>query len=448
MDKAEFAQRRSRLMELVANTHTGMTNPHHLVIIPGAPTLYMSQDVPYRFHQNTDLFYLTGFQEPDCVLLLETIPHSSLPSHTSTLYVRPRDPHREQWDGPRPGPEGTVDFTGVDQAYNLDDLPDHLEKRYSGGDYSVWYYTESTPHPEQDQLITSSLTRSPISKIKSVHSPSHQLQELRLTKSPAELVLMRRAADIACLAFTKAMEATRPGLNEHQLESVFEHSVKMSGAQRMSFPPVVAGGPRATCLHYITNNRDLLEGEMVLVDAGCQYFGYVSDITRTWPVSGKFTPAQRDLYQLVLTVKQESIEMCRAGVTLNYLNSLAVEMLADGLIDMGLMSDRLSPIDLSNTMGRLFPHHLGHYLGLDTHDTMLVDRNTELEPGMVLTIEPGVYLPQDYHLQGSSAATALAGCGIRLEDNVAVNEDGREVLSHSCPQTTSELTRLIGTRHH
>lgn len=244
-------------MELVANTHAGMTNPHHLVIIPGAPIAYMSQDVPYRFHQNTDLFYLTGLQEPDCVLLLETTPSSPLPHHISTLYVRPRDPHREKWDGPRPGPEGAVVFTGVDQAYNLQDLPGHLEEKYSGGDYSVWYYTDNPPHSDHDHIITSSLTRAPTSKIKSVHSPSHQLQQLRLVKSSSEIALMRRAADITCHAFSQTMQATAPGVNEHQLESVFEHSVKMAGAQRMSFPPVVAGGPRATCLHYITNNRDL-----------------------------------------------------------------------------------------------------------------------------------------------------------------------------------------------
>lgn len=327
--KSEFLERRRNLMREMATTQAGKTNKKHLVIVPGAPVQYMSGDVPYRFHQGTDLLYMTGFQEPDAVLLLEST--GGLPEHKSILYVRPRDPHRELWDGPRAGPDGAAAFTGVTEAYNIDELGAHLEQKYSKMGFSVWYCTEEYVHPDHDDVIINSLTNSPHSHIDNVHTYTQLLHKLRLVKSPAELNLMRKAGQIAASAFRETMHSTRPDVMEYQLESVFEHHCKMKGAQTLSFPPVVAGGSRANCLHYIANNRELRAGDLVLFDAGCEYHGYVSDVTRTWPVSGQFTAGQRELYEAVLRVKQASIKASRPGVTLNQLNRSAANMISSEL---------------------------------------------------------------------------------------------------------------------
>lgn len=437
--KNEFKERRKKLMELIGASHTGMTEDRHVVIIPGAGTKFMSADVPYRFHQNTDMLYLSGFNEPDSVLVLEG---HTLPDHKAVLYVRPRDPYRELWDGPRAGVEEAVQFTGVDESFSLESLSNHLEEKYSASGYCVWYSSEDPPHPQHADVIIEALTKSTNSKIKSVHSPSGSIAQLRLVKSLSEQALMRRAGAVASHAFRAAMQASSAGVGEAYLESVFEHSIKTNGAQWFSFPPVVAGGNRANCLHYITNNRFVDGGDLVLMDAGCEYHGYVSDVTRTWPVNGRFSAAQSALYEVVRTTKEEVTQLCRAGVTLNYLHSAASDILAAQLQTLGVISHRLNSSRLSQAMGRLFPHHVGHYLGMDTHDTMLVDRNSILTPGMVVTIEPGVYISRDFSCSAPSTME-LQGTGIRLEDNVLVTEGSAEVLNRGTPDTLDELAELI-----
>lgn len=440
MHKSEFLQRRRNLMREIASTRAGEANKKHLVIVPGAPVRYMSNDVPYRFHQSTDLLYMTGFQEPDAVLLLEST--GGLPDHKSILYVRPRDPHRELWDGPRAGPDGATAFTGVTEAYNIDTLGSHLEQKYSKNGYSVWYCTEEYVHPDHDDTIVNSLTNSPESHIHSVHTYTQLMHKLRSVKSPAELNLMRTAGQIASSAFRETMRLTRPDMMEYQLESIFEHHCKMNGAQILSFPPVVAGGSRANCLHYIANNRELRAGDLVLFDAGCEYHGYVSDITRTWPIGGQFTAAQKELYESVLRVKQASIKSCRAGETLSHLNRKAANMLCSELQALGLIARNSSASESTQAINKLFPHHLGHFLGMDTHDTTTVDRDIVLSPGMVITIEPGVYVPKDWPIGGTKTAKELLGTGIRIEDDVVITENGCEVLNANCPQTVEEITEL------
>ncbi|XP_064395965.1 xaa-Pro aminopeptidase 3-like [Halichondria panicea] len=444
MHREEFAERRSNLMRGIAETHSGMTEDKHLVIIPGAHIKYMSENIPYRFHQNTDFLYLTGCLEPDAVLLLETTNRQALPEHKAVLYVRTRDPHKEMWDGPRPGPDGALELTGVDEAYTLSNLEQHLESKYSAEGYIVWYGTQNVVHPEHNEQIIKGLTSSPESRVTSVHNPSTLIAKQRLIKSPSELALMRKAGEITSEAFRTVLGATRPGVNEGQLESVFEHSVKMAGAQWMSYPPVVAGGTSANCLHYIANNRVLKSGELVLMDAGCEYYGYVSDVTRTWPVSGEFSAAQKELYEVVRMVKEECTQLCRKGVTLSYLHSVAVDLLAGQMKAVGILSDRISTSKLVQIINELYPHHVGHYLGMDTHDTLSVDRNTELVPGMVVTIEPGLYIPALY---ANGALTngfkELQGTGIRLEDDVLITEQGPEILNKNCPDSVEEVTKLI-----
>jgi Xaa-Pro aminopeptidase len=363
----------------------------------------MSHDVFYRFHQHNDFLYLTGFQEADAVLILETNDSIKLPDHKAILYTTPRNPYKEKWEGPLMGPDDAVDFLGVDEAYSLNLFAEHLEERFSKYDYSVWYYGgEQLPRIVDysiDVIINDHLLHGINSCIKSIHSPLPLLQHLRAIKSEGEIKLMLKAGEIAAKSFKKAMSVTRPGMYEYQLESHFEHSCRMEGAQRMSFVPVVAGGHRGCHLHYTTNEQKLNDGQLVLMDAGAEYFGYVSDVTRTWPVNGSFTAAQKDLYEAILRVKNACIESCQSGITLNYLQALSKELLVMELKALGILPMSLVGSGLYSVLNGLYPHDLGHYLGLDVHDTPTLSHNVPLQPGMVITVEPGIYIRRDFPIK-------------------------------------------------
>ncbi|XP_065916735.1 xaa-Pro aminopeptidase 3-like [Dysidea avara] len=438
--KAEFAERRSRFAEELYKTHHGMTNTKHVVLISGAPIRYMCNDIPYKFHQNPNLNYLCGFGEPDCVLLLES-SSKGLPSHKAILYVQPKDQFHELWNGVRCGPVGAVEHFGVDEAYEISQLKDDLQSKYASNAYSVWYDApDCVNHDLHSDIHDGLMTQD--SNIISVNSPTEHIHKLRTIKSEAEVDLMRTAGIIASKAFQDAMRNTTPSMTETQLESVFEHRCKMDGAQWLSFPPVVAGGERALSLHYIKNDQLLQESQLVLMDAGCEYHGYVSDITRTWPVNGHFTPAQRALYEAILDVQNKIIKVTKAGETLDHLHHIASNLLTEALKSLGIISNRTG----QHTVGRLFPHHVSHYLGLDVHDTMLIDRTNKLLPNMVITCEPAIYIPKDFPVDQPQIANEFRGIGIRIEDNLLITHDSVEVINKDCPKDVKEIESLVGTK--
>lgn len=439
--KTEFADRRQRLIEELSKTHYGMLNPKHLVIIPAATLRYMTHDIFHRFHQNNDFLYFTGLQEPDSVLVMDCA--NNLPQHKSILYVTPRNPIKEQWEGPLIGPDDAVSFLGVDEAYDMNLLAKHLEERYSKEGYSVWYYGErEIPSIISDAVaytISKNLLQLPGAKVTSMHSLLHHIQNLRVVKSSSEIELLKKAGKIAVNAYKQTIPITRPGMYEFEIESKFEHSCRIQGAQRLSFVPVVAGGHRGCHLHYTTNQLKLSDGNLILVDAGCEYFGYVSDVTRTWPVNGTFTLPQRELYEAVLRVKNTCIECCKPGVTLNYLHSISKEAFAVELKALGIIPMDLDGSVLANVINGLYPHDIGHYLGLDVHDCPLLSHNASLVPGMVLTIEPGVYIQKSFGVKRKE----FQGIAIRIEDNVVVTTSGCEVLNSGCPETVEEISKLM-----
>ncbi|XP_074630690.1 xaa-Pro aminopeptidase 3-like isoform X1 [Acropora palmata] len=437
--KKEYRDRRHKLLSLLAKTHFGETHDKHLVIIPSNPVTYMTTDVPYPFRQNTDFLYLTGYQGSDAVLVLQSLEGLPFPAHKSTLFIQPHDPKRELWDGKRPTTKDAILFFGFDESYSIKNLASVLTDRFAGKDYCVWY----------DHLRpTNLLIHDEISKVlfhtekftyKNLLILGHNTQMLRLMKSEAEVNLLRESASLTARAFVKVMQSTRPGLEESHLHNILEYECRMAGAERLAYPPVVASGTLANTLHYINNTQVLRDGELVLMDAGSEFHGYSSDITRTWPVSGKFTDPQRELYELVLRVQKKCLRICQKDASLDYLHHAMLLLLGEELIQIDLLPRNLTESELKKRAAEFCPHHLGHYLGMDTHDTHMVSRGLGLHPGMVITVEPGIYISE----QNDKVPERYRGIGIRIEDDVLITENGAEILTAECPKEVEEIERLM-----
>ncbi|XP_001626195.2 xaa-Pro aminopeptidase 3 isoform X1 [Nematostella vectensis] len=437
--KKEYKDRRHKLMSLLYNTHFGELHDKHLVIIPGNPNQFMSTDIPYPFRQNTDFLYLTGFQEPDAVLLLESKDGLSMPYHESLLFVRPRDKKREMWEGSRAGIQGAINIFGADEAYSVNDLSSILQERYGGKGYCIWYDHIRTTNPLLHAEISGVLFKTPEFTFKRLLSLGHKLHMLRLIKSPAEIALLRKSASVAAQSITKVMQNTRPGMEESRAHALMEYECRMQGADRLAYPPVVAGGALANTLHYINNTQVLRDGDLVLMDSGCEYHGYASDITRTWPVNGTFTGPQRELYDIVLEVQKTCISLCHKDITLDYLHTVMLTLLAEGLVKAGILPNNLTESQTKQVAVELCPHHVGHYLGMDVHDTHLVSRSLSMQPGMVVTIEPGLYINSNNKIIDKR----YHGIGIRIEDDILITEEGQEVLSAECPKDPEEIEKLM-----
>ncbi len=309
----------------------------------------MADEIPYPFRQNSNFLYLCGFQEPDSVLVLENIPGRNLPEHKSTLFVPKRDPHRELWDGPRSGIEGALEFIGVDEAYAVDTLSEALHRCSLRDNLVVWYdFHQSTGvHEVLHRDVISHLVTPCRSNGSAVNSLEQTMHSLRIIKSLAECNLMRTSVAIASEAFREVMKFSCPGVNESALYAKMDFECRLRGAEFLAYPPVVAGGNRANTLHYIANNQFIQGYEMVLIDAGCEYHGYASDITRTWPVSGKFTSAQAELYEAVLDVQLACINKCHVGMTLDQIYSFMISELGKKLQQLGILNSSLSSTELS-----------------------------------------------------------------------------------------------------
>ena len=433
MDQREFARRRRQLMRMMGEGA--------IAVVPGAGLRYRSRDVEYPFRQDSDFHYLTGFPEPDAVAVL--VP--GRPQGEYVLFCREREPDKEVWTGPRAGPEGACEHYGADDAFPIGDIDDILPGLIEGCERV--YYTMGT-YPDFDRRMIGYLNELRRRVRAGGRTPEefvaldHLLHDMRLYKSRAELRAMREAARIAMGAHRRAMAACRPGLHEHEIEAELLYEFRRHGSEP-AYPPIVASGPNACILHYTANDRRMEDGELLLIDAGCEHACYASDITRTFPVSGRFSPEQRAVYELVLEAQEAAIAAVRPGNHWNDPHEAAVRVLTRGLVRLGLLSGRPAQLVRKEAYKRFFMHRTGHWLGLDVHDVgdYKVDEEWRLlEPGMVLTVEPGLYIAPD----ARGVRKRWRGIGVRIEDDVAVTADGCEVLSAALPKDPDTVEAMVG----
>jgi Xaa-Pro aminopeptidase len=412
-----------------------------IAVIAAAPERVRSRDTLFTYRPDSDFYYLTGFEEPEAVAVL--VPDR--PQGEFLLFCRERNPERELWDGPRAGPEGAVAHFGADDAFPINDLDDILPGLLERSD-RVYY---SIGAAEFDQRLLAFIQTLNM-KRQSGHAPSelvaldHLLHEMRLFKSRAETSVMRQSARIAVGAHSRAMRACRPGLMEYEIEAEFLHEFRRHGAD-CSYPPIVATGANACVLHYRANNAELADGDLVLIDAGCELHMYASDVTRTFPVNGVFSAPQRALYEVVLEANRAATVAAVAGNHWNDPHDAAVAVVTKGLKDLGLLEGRVPTLIKSQAYRQFFMHKTGHWLGIDVHDVgdyKVADQWRLLEPGMVMTIEPGIYVSPD----DKNVAKEWRGIGIRIEDDVQVTRSGPEVLTTGIPTTVTEIERHMDGR--
>jgi Xaa-Pro aminopeptidase len=432
MNAKEFARRRRQLMRMMGKGG--------IAILPAAPVKVRNRDAEYAYRQDSDFLYLTDFQEPESVAVL--IPGRSHGEYI--VFCRERDPVRETWDGRRAGPEGAVERYGADDAFPIADIDDILPGLIEQCERV--YYTMGI-HPEFDGRLMGwvNTLRSQVGVGR--HTPQefvaldHLLHDMRLYKSRSESAAMRKAARIAADAHRRAMKVCQPGMREYEIEAEFLHEFRRHGTVP-SYQPIVGGGENGCILHYTENRDPLRAGDLLLIDAGCEYDYYASDITRTFPVSGAFTPAQRAIYDVVLDAQLAAIEKVRPGNHWNEPHDAAVRTVTKGLIKLGLLKGSLPALIKREAYRRFFMHRTGHWLGMDVHDVgdyKVGDEWRVLEPGMVLTIEPGVYIPSG----SKGIAKKWWSIGVRIEDDVLVTRDGCEVLSRHVPKDPDEIEALM-----
>ncbi|MEK6772593.1 MAG: aminopeptidase P family protein [Bdellovibrionota bacterium] len=427
-----FAQRRAEI---------GKKIPGQALILAAHPEHLRNHDVGFPYRQDSNMYYLTGFEEPESFLVYRP----GLQPET-VMFVRRRDPERETWDGYRHGPEGVEEKFGVDKAYPIDEfnkIAPTLLKEVSG------IYYRLLKNKEADQRVTDVLEKLRASQgrtgygLLSIHDADTLIGEHRLIKSEYEITHLSEACEISAQAHIAAMKFTRPGVGERQIQAVLAHHFLMRGAAREGYNSIVATGNNATTLHYNFNDQVCKEGQLLLIDAGAEFNYFTGDITRTFPVSGKFTDEQAEVYQGVLKIQKELISMVKPGIIFKFFHDTATSLLTDLMLELGLLTGRKTDIIEAGKHRRYYPHGVGHWLGMDVHDAGLYYLKNEpraLEANMCFTIEPGIYIPENDEM----ASAAYRGIGIRIEDNIRVTETGYEVLSSSAPKEIDDLEKIIG----
>jgi len=410
-------------------------------IVPTAPTRLRSRDVDHPYRPDSDFFYLTGFAEPEAIAVLA--PGRAQGEYV--LFCRDRDSQREAWDGARIGPDAAVEALGADDAFPIGDVDEILPGIIESAERI--HYTMGV-HPEFDARLIGWVAALRNRGSPGRHAPyefvalDHMLHDMRLYKTRAELTSMRRAASVAVAAHRRAMAACRPGLYEYEIEAEFLHEFRRHGMQP-SYLPIVGSGPNTCTLHYTANSRQLEDGDLLLVDAGCEHECYASDVTRTYPVNGRFTPAQRAIYEVVLEAHAAALRATRPGNHWNDPHDAAVGAIARGLRRLGLLEGTTASIVRSGSYRRFFMHRTGHWLGMDVHDVgdyKVGDQWRLLESGMVMTVEPGIYIPP-----GASGVRARwQGIGVRIEDDVVVTRAGNEVLTRDLARDPAQIEALVG----
>jgi len=411
-----------------------------VAIIPAAREATRSNDTQYRFRQDSDFYYLTGFEEPEAIAVIA--PASE---HKYTLFVRPRDPEQEIWVGRRAGVEGAKNEFGANESFpiaefdeKLQDILDGAEKLY----FRLGSYDDLDGAIIKKIAAMRALNRKPIHPPRTIVDPATIVHEMRVLKSAEEIELMQRAADIAAEAHVVAMKAVRPGMKEYEIEAIIEQIFRREGASGPSYTSIVGAGANATVLHYINNDGDLRDGDLLLVDAGAEYKGYASDITRTFPINGRFSKAQREIYDLVLATQVSCVEMVRPGVTHDEIKAHSVEMLTEGMVKLGLLKGEPAELIKEEKYKQFYMHGLGHLLGIDVHDVGIYyydKQSRALEPGVVMTVEPGIYVAPDT----KDIPEQYLGIGVRIEDDVLCTANGPRVLTTKVPKDADEIEALM-----
>ncbi|AWL11128.1 Xaa-Pro aminopeptidase [Saliniradius amylolyticus] len=431
----EYVARRQRLAEQLTD--------NSLCVIPAAGEVTRSRDTEYPFRQDSDFYYLTGFNEPDAVLVLIKQPDEL----ETRLYCRPKDPQAEVWHGRRLGHEAAKEQLRVDKANALDDFQGELESLLNHKT-SLYFPQGAYEWLDKQVFATLQMLRN---KPKTGHAPDTLIDprplihQMRLIKSEAEIATMRQAAAISVSAHKRTMQYCCPGRYEYQLAAELHHEFAMHGAHYPAYGTIVGGGDNACILHYTANEDELAEGELVLIDAGGEFNGYAADITRTFPVSGRFSEPQKQLYQIVLDAQLAAFKHIKPGGTLVAATEAAAEVITQGLLDVGILEGSLQQHMDEKTYREYFIHGLGHWLGLDVHDVGLYktgETPVPLQPGMVLTVEPGIYISPE-----ADVAEQWRGIGIRIEDNLVVTEQGHDNLTQGVPKTIEAIEALMTTRH-
>jgi Xaa-Pro aminopeptidase len=430
--KDEFARRRRQLMRMMGKGA--------IAILPAALEKQRNGDVHYYYRPDSDFHYLTGFGEPEAVAVL--VPGREQAEYI--LFVRDRDATRETWDGRRAGPEGATREYGADDAFPIADIDDILPGLMEHCDRV--YYTMGV-HADFDQRVIGWVNHLRGQARQGIHTPQefvaldHLLHDMRLYKSRAELGVMRKAAQIGVAAHVRAMHHARPGIREYEVMAEILHEFHRHNAD-VSYHPIVGGGANSCTLHYQANGDPLCDGDLLLIDAGCEFGYYASDITRTFPVNGRFTPEQRAVYEVVLDAQEAAFAKIRAGNHWNDPHDAAVRAITQGLVKLGLLSGRVPTLIREEAYRKFFMHRTGHWIGMDVHDVGDYKVGEEwrvLEPGMCLTVEPGIYIPAGTR----GVHRRWWNIGIRIEDDVAVTADGMELLTVGLPRTPAEIERVM-----
>lgn len=437
LPRKEFAARRTRLM--------AMMEPNSIAIIPSSHEIIRNSDTHFPFRQDSDFYYLTGLNEPDSVAVL--IPgreHGAF-----VMFCRDRDPERELWDGYRAGPEGACKDYGADDAFPVDDLDEILPGLLEGRErvyYAMGRDSEFDRHVMEWVNTIRNKVRSGAIPPGEFLDLNHFLHELRLFKSAQEIQLMQRAGEISAKAHRRAMAVCKPGMMEYQLEAELLYIFAKNGARFPAYPSIVGGGENGCILHYVENRDVLQDGDLVLIDAGCELDHYASDITRTFPVNGKFSREQKALYELVLKAQLAAIDVIKPGKHWNEPHDITVQVITEGLVQLGLLKGSVKSLIKKMAYRDFYMHRAGHWLGMDVHDVGDYKCGGEwrvFEPGMVLTVEPGIYVSP----HNKKVDKKWRGIGIRIEDDVVVTKEGNQVLTSLAPKTVDEVESWMALQH-
>ncbi|NIF34224.1 Xaa-Pro aminopeptidase [Enterobacter sp. Cy-643] len=432
MTQQEFLRRRQALLAKMV--------PGSAALIFAAPEATRNADSEYPYRQSSDFWYFTGFNEPEAVLVL--IKSDESHNH-SVLFNRVRDKSAEIWFGRRLGQDAAPQKLGVDRALAFSEIGEQLHLLLNGLD--VVYHAQGE-YEYADSIVFAALDKLRRGSRQNLFAPATltdwrpTVHELRLFKSEEEIAVMRRAGEISALAHTRAMQACRPGMFEYQLEGEIHHEFTRHGARYPSYTTIVGGGENGCILHYTENESELRDGDLVLIDAGCEYQSYAGDITRTFPVNGKFSPAQREIYDIVLESLETSLKLYRPGTSMQEVTTEVVRIMVKGLVRLGILKGDIDHLIANNAHRAFFMHGLSHWLGLDVHDVGAYgqDRSRVLEPGMVITVEPGLYIAPD-----ADVPAQYRGIGIRIEDDIVITKDGNENLTASVVKSADDIEALM-----
>ncbi|WP_110970751.1 Xaa-Pro aminopeptidase [Pseudomonas huaxiensis] len=431
--KAEYARRRKALM--------AQMEPNSIAILPAAAVAIRNRDVEHVYRQDSDFQYLSGFPEPEAVIAL--IPGREHGEYV--LFCRERNPEREQWDGLRAGQEGAIRDFAADDAFPITDIDDILPGLIEGRDR---VYSAMGSNAEFDRRLMEwinvirSKARLGASPPNEFVALDHLLHDMRLYKSAAEVKVMREAAAISSRAHVRAMQASRAGLHEYSLEAELDYEFRKGGAKMPAYGSIVAAGRNSCILHYQQNDAPLKDGDLVLIDAGCEIDCYASDITRTFPVSGRFSAEQKAIYELVLKAQEAAFAVIAPGKHWNHAHEATVQVITEGLVELGLLKGDVAELIETEAYRAFYMHRAGHWLGMDVHDVgeyKVGGQWRVLEPGMALTVEPGIYIAAD----NQSVAKKWRGIGVRIEDDVVVTKHGCEILTSGVPKTVAEIEALM-----